>query len=176
MVPLQRYVAPTNVNAAKLQIRSQITDGSVHVVTFDDGMVCTGKKLIATNGKQPTTELQADTRLAADTVATLGVLYIKDSVGCEMVFSFVPKANHTYQIRPQVSGNQLCYAPLYDVTNPIAPLMIAPIKRTSRKSTGTSDPNCTPLEIPKTDASSGSARRPGRLTLDDLKDLLPTAR
>ena len=175
--PLQRYVAPAADDAAKLQIRSKITNGGVHVLTFEDSVVCTGRKVIATSGRQDTPELKADTKLAAGRYATLWMLHVKGEQGCQVLFTFLPKANHVYQVRPELLGNY-CYMPLIDVTDPVSPSIPPVVKRTVSKNATGNAPACMPLETAAKSetSSSGPTMRPGTLKLDDLKDLLPSTR
>lgn len=172
--PVQPYVPPTHGDTARLLLRPTTpANMSFALYAYDDAHACRAPARVMTGNAS--TGHQSST-LRAGPLATLSYVGVDGRRSCRVIFSFYPKANHTYLLAMSQDGMR-CAVNVLDASdgdNPRPERSL--IARTARA--GGCDPvnkNARADEAIKStyDGATPDSGQRAANSLDDFNDLLP---
>ncbi len=171
------YAPPVTGKTATLTVTSTVKSGSVIVSTFADAETCSGEQIIASSLKSGTANITSKTRIPADRPFSLWVKQFVPGKQCFIVVTFDPAHTRSYEAVLDRDATT-CGIRLFDISGP-TPIAEPSTRKRILSPSLMSGSFCQPGAAAREDGNTAErgegqgARRDGRVTMEDLKALLP---
>lgn len=162
------FVPPDSGKTATLTLDSTARYGDLSLFTFKDSASCSGRQILGSSTEVGSTVMKSRTRIPVDQPFVIELSMRRGVYTCEALTAFDPSADRHYELHID-SDEKHCYLRVRDVTGGFP--HPEPTHRQMRwASTAFRDGPC---EVVPDGQHQPRGRASGKVTLDDLKGLMP---
>lgn len=162
------FVPPDSGKTATLTLDSTVRYGDLSLYTFKDSATCSGRQILGSSTEVGSTVMKSRTRIPVDKPFVIELSMRQGGYVCNALTAFDPSADRHYELQID-SDEKYCYLRVRDVTGGF-PHPEPSQRRLRWASPAVAEGSC---DVVPHEQHQLRGRSGGKVTLDDLKGLMP---